>query len=96
MADLAVIAVMFVFALIPFGVMARVMFLQKSGLALTIMSVLSAALAFFIFASTTPIGMDPLRAIGIAMVSLLPALIGAGAGAVLGHLLLRRRFKEKP
>ncbi|MCO4846538.1 MAG: UDP-N-acetylmuramate--alanine ligase [Yoonia sp.] len=94
MADVAIIAVMFVSAMIPFAVMARLMLAQKSGLALTVMSLLAAAVAIFIFASTTPVGIDPLFAIGVAMVSLLPALIGAGAGALLGHLLLRRRFKD--
>jgi hypothetical protein len=39
-------------------------------------------------------GIDPLRAIGIAMVCLLPALIGAGAGMLLGHMILRRRLKD--
>ena len=94
MADLAVIAVMFVSAMIPFVVMARLMLAQKTGFALTIISVLAAGVAIFVFASTTPVGIDPIFAIGVAMVSILPALIGAGAGALLGHLLLRRRFKD--
>lgn len=94
MADLAVIAVMFVSAMIPFAVMTQLMLVQKSGLALTVMSLLAAGVAIFIFASTTPVGIDPLFAIGLAMVCLLPALIGAGAGAMLGHMLLRRRFKD--
>ena len=94
MADLAVITVMFVSAMIPFAVMARLMLAQKSGFALTIISVLAAGVAIFVFASITPVGIDPIFAIGVAMVSILPALIGAGAGALLGHLLLRRRFKD--
>lgn len=94
MADLTIIAVMFVSAMIPFAVMARLMLAQKSGLALTVMSLLAAGLTIFIFASTTPVGIDPLFAIGVAMVAFLPALIGAGVGAMLGHMLLRRRFKD--
>jgi len=94
MVDLSVIAIMFVSAVIPLAVMTRLMLLQKAGLALTFISVLAAGLAIFVFASTTPIGMDPLRAIGIAMVCLLPALLGAGAGALLGYMVLRRRQKD--
>ena len=94
MVDLSVIAIMFVSAVIPLAVMTRLMLLQKAGLALTFISVLAAGLATFVFASTTPIGMDPLRAIGIAMVCLLPALLGAGAGALLGYMVLRRRQKD--
>jgi hypothetical protein len=94
MTEATIIAAMFVFAIIPFFAMKYLMQTQKLGLALTVMSVLAAALAFYVFASTTPIGLDPLFAIGIAMVGILPALIGAGAGALLGYLLLRRRFKD--
>lgn len=42
MADLTIIAVMFVSAIIPFSVMARLMLAQKSGLALNVMSLLAA------------------------------------------------------
>lgn len=94
MADFAIIAVMFAFALLGFFVMHRLMMAQKSGAALTVMSLLSAGLAFAVFAGTTPMGVDPLRAMGIAMVCLLPALVGAGAGALLGWLMLRRRMRK--
>lgn len=94
MADLAILAIMLAFALLGFFMMHRLVFAQRSGAALTFVSVISAALAFFVFAGTTPIGMDPLRAIGAALVCLLPALVGAGAGALLGWLMLRRRFRK--
>jgi uncharacterized membrane protein len=94
MADLSVIAVMFASAMVPFALMARLMLAQKSGLALSVISLIAAALAICVFASSRPMGIDPLRAIGIAMVCLLPALIGAGAGALLGHMILRRRLKD--
>ncbi len=94
MADFAVISIMIVSALAAFGVMARLMLLQKSGLALTLVSLIAAGLAVLIFASSTPIGLDPVRAIAIAMVCLFPALLGAGAGALLGSMILRRRQRN--
>ncbi len=94
MADLAIIAVMFAFAMLGFFMMYRLILAQKSGGALTFISLLSAVLAFAVFAGTTPIGVDPLRAMGAALVCLLPALVGAGAGALLGWMILRRRMRK--
>ena len=94
MADLVIITAMFAFAVMPFFVMKRLIMAQKSGFALSFISVLIAGFTILIFASSTPIGMDPLRAIGIAMICLLPALVGAGAGVILGYILLHRRFKD--
>lgn len=94
MTDMTFIAVMFAFALLGFFVMHRLVLAQRSGPALTVMSLLAAGIAFFVFAGTTPIGIDPLRAMGIALVGLLPAFVGAGAGAFSGWLMLRRRLRK--
>ena len=94
MADLAIVVMMFGFAMLGFVIMHRLVVAQKSGAALTFISLLSAGLMFAVFAATTPVGIDPLRAMGVALVCLLPALVGAGAGALLGWLILRRRMRK--
>ena len=58
---------------------------------LAVMSVLVAALVFSIFAPTFQNGVNPLRAIGLAMVYVRNAW-----SALMGHLLLRLRIKENP
>ena len=54
----------------------------KNGLALTIVSLLGAGFSIMIYATNHDFGIDPVRAIGIALVFFLPALLGSAAGAI--------------
>lgn len=83
---------MMVGAFVPFGVMAWATSLGKSGLALTIGCLLGALLTILSYAAGNPaFGLDPVMAMGWAMLFALPACLGGAAGALLGWLIRRRR-----
>lgn len=67
----------------------------KAGLALTVLSLLGAVLVILVFATGTPIGIDPLQAWTVALLFVLPALIGALSGTLLGWLIRRRRDRPR-
>ena len=89
--DIGVLAVMLASGLVPFVVLCKLMLDGKAGAALTILSLIGAALAIALFASVRPFGIDPLRAIIASLVFLTPAMAGAAAGMLLGWLIYRRR-----
>ncbi len=75
---------------VPFALLAKLVRSGQSGLALTIGSIIGAALVILIFASGRPIGIDPIFAMTLAMLGFLPALLGSAAGAFLGWLLRKQ------
>lgn len=77
-------------AMLPFALMTWLMRSGQTGLAMTVVSVIGATLAIFIYASGRPFGIDPIFAMGVAMLICVPAFLGSTAGAFLGWLLRRQ------
>lgn len=94
MIQFAIFGVMLVCAGVPFWLLTRVMRAGQTGLALSILSVIGATLAVFIFASGRPFGVDPVVAMAIAMLACVPAFLGSGSGMLLGWLLRKRDDQE--
>ncbi len=90
MQTFAILGVMCACALIAFMGLARLVRGGKSGLALSIISGLGAVLTILIYAAGRPFGIDPVIAMGGALLFVLPTLVGAGAGALLGWMLRRK------
>lgn len=94
MADFLVLLLMSACGLIPFALAARWMSRGRVGWTLTLFAVLGAGLAISTHASTRLMGVDPIKAIGAALLVFLPATIGCAVGAFLGWLIERRRVKK--
>ncbi len=94
MIQIMVFGAMLTCAMLPFLLLTRLMRTGQSGLALTITSVIGATLVIFIYASGRPFGIDPVFAIGAAMLVCVPALLGSVSGGLLGWLLRRRDDSE--
>ncbi len=94
MIQILIFGVMLTCAVLPFLLLTRLMRTGQSGLALTISSVIGATLVVFIYASGRPFGIDPIFAMGAAMLVCVPALLGSVSGALLGWLLRRRDDSE--
>ena len=92
--QLLVFGVMLTCAALPFLLLSRLMRSGQSGLSLSIASVIGATFAIFFYASGRPFGIDPLFAMGMAMLICVPALLGSAAGALLGWLLRKRDDQE--
>ena len=92
--ELLFLAGMSLCALLPFAVTTWAGQRGKHGLALTICSILGAALTVLIFATSNDFGLDPVRAMGIALIFFLPATLGALAGWLLGWMVRRRRERD--
>ena len=90
MAELMIFAGMLAAAMVPFALLTVLVRGGQSGLALTIASIIGGALALFLFAAGRPIGVDPIFAMGLSMLGLLPALMGCAAGGLLGWMLSKR------
>lgn len=89
--DAAVIILgMAVCALLPFAFLVKLVRAGQAGWAMTILSVLGGCAAIFFYASGKPFGIDPVLALSILFLFVLPALLGGGAGALLGWLLRQR------
>lgn len=93
MQDALILTTMLACAMLPFVGCARLMYQGHAGYTLTLISVLGAAFAILLFATNHDIGLDPVRAIGMALLFCLPALAGGMAGTLLGHMLRKRREK---
>lgn len=74
-------------AFVVFIILARLVRAGVNGWAVTILSLIGAGLAVALYASGRPFGIDPVLAMSAAMLGFVPALIGGGAGALLGWLL---------
>jgi hypothetical protein len=94
MADFFVLALMAVCALVPCAIAAMWMQRGKVGFTLTLFALLGAGLALSMQASTRLMGVDPIQAIGAALLVFLPATIGCAVGALLGWMVDRRRVKK--
>ncbi|WP_341365571.1 UDP-N-acetylmuramate--alanine ligase [Yoonia sp. BS5-3] len=90
MSGLGIVAGMCAAALVPFALLARIMRKGRGGLALTILSLLGAGFAVLLYAAGRPFGIDPVLAMSLALLLVLPAFSGAAAGALLGWLLRKR------
>ncbi len=95
MADFLVVGIMLAAAVVPFVGMTVLMIRQWYGPALTVAALLGALLVLLIFATSRPVGIDPVFAMTLAMIGAVPAFIGAAAGAMLGWMIIRRRTKGK-
>lgn len=92
-ADIGVLGIMLVCGFVPFAITCKLMLTGKTGIALTVISILGAALTIALYSSTRPMGIDPMAAIIAGLLFLTPAVVGAGAGMLLGWLIYRRRNK---
>ncbi len=90
MTQLLIFGLMLLCAMLPFALLTWLVRSGQSGLAWTIVSVIGATLAIFIYASGRPFGIDPIFAMTVAMLVCVPALLGSTAGAFLGWLLRRQ------
>ncbi|EBA12804.1 hypothetical protein [Roseobacter sp. CCS2] len=90
MTQVLVLGVMLTCAGLPFMLLTKLMREGQTGLAWTILSVIGATLAIFIYASGRPFGVDPVFAMTVALLACVPALLGGTAGALLGWLLRRQ------
>ena len=90
MAELTIIAIMLACAGIPLVWLTQLVRSGRGGLALTIGSIVGGALAVALFAAGRPFGVDPVQAMGVSLLVLLPALLGCLAGGLLGWIMRRR------
>ena len=94
MANVLVLFVMSAAGVIPFFLAAAWMKAGKVGYTLTLFSILGACLVIAMQASSRLMGVDPIKAIGAALLVFLPATIGCAVGALLGWMIERRRVKK--
>jgi membrane protein YqaA with SNARE-associated domain len=80
--------------LIPFFAAAVWMKAGKVGWTLSLFAILGACLVLSMQASTRLMGVDPIKAIGAALLVFLPATIGCAVGALAGWMIERRRVKK--
>jgi len=92
MADLLVVALMTVAALVPFALATFWMQRGRVGATLVVLALVLAGLMISGWGALTPIGLDPGQALSAALLVFLPALCGGCAGALLGWLIYRRRY----
>ena len=92
--DVLIVGCMILCALFPMVWLTYLMIRGKSGLTLTVLSLLGAALVILVFATSRQIGIEPVRAWAIALIFVLPAMIGASSGTLLGWLVRRRRDRR--
>ncbi len=90
MQSLGIIAAMAFCAFVLFAVLVRLVRAGQVGWSMTILSALGGCLAVLIFATGRPFGINPAFAITAALLVVFPALLGGGAGALLGWLLRMR------
>ncbi|MFO8127583.1 UDP-N-acetylmuramate--alanine ligase [Yoonia sp.] len=90
MAEILILGIMLISAVVPFALLTKLMRGGQSGLTLAIVSAIGGTLAIFIYASGRPFGIEPVFAMAVAMIGCVPALLGATAGALLGWLLRRQ------
>ena len=92
MQDILILTTMLACALLPFVGCARLMYQGFAGYAVTLLSVLGAAFAILLYGTNHDVGLDPVQAMGMALLFCLPALAGGLAGSLLGHILRKHRL----
>jgi Na+-driven multidrug efflux pump len=95
MDGILILLAMVVCALVTFGVLVSLVRGGQSGWSMTILSLLGACFAVLLYASGRPFGIDPVFAMSTALLFVLPALAGGGAGALLGWLLRKRDDRKR-
>ncbi|MFQ1699773.1 UDP-N-acetylmuramate--alanine ligase [Loktanella agnita] len=98
MGGVFVLGAMLTAACVSFVLLLRLMRGGQDGWALTVMAVLGGVFTVLLYASGRPFGIDPVFAMSVALLGVLPAFLGGGAGTFLGWLLRRRddvRFRGK-
>ncbi len=90
MTEIGILGLMLIAAMLPFILMVKLVRSGKNGPALSLMSIAGGVFVVLIYASGRPFGIDPVGAMSGAMLVFLPALLGGGAGALLGWMLRRR------
>jgi len=93
MQDALILTTMLACAMLPFVGCARLMYRGYAGYTLSLLSVLGAAFAILLFGTNHDIGLDPVRAMGMALLFCLPALAGGLAGSLLGAMLRKRNAR---
>lgn len=91
MANVLVLLLMIMSALLPFAFATNWMQRGKVGYTLSLFSVIGACLTIAIYASSRLTGIHPVNAMSAAMLVFLPGTLGCMAGALLGWLIYRRR-----
>lgn len=91
---MAVVAIMVVCALVPFFALVRLARAGQFGLVVTILSLFGAVGVVLFYATGKPFGIDPVQAMALLLLGVVPALLGGGAGALLGRLLRNRDDKR--
>lgn len=77
-------------AIVPFAGVTSLVRRGHGGWALGLSSITGGVLAILLFASGRPFGIDPVFAMGTALLVVFPALLGCTAGGVLGWLMRKR------
>lgn len=90
MTGISVILVMLASALAMFFSVLRLARDGQFGAVVTVLSVLGGAAMVLYYASGRPFGIDPVVALGLLLLGVFPALLGGGAGAILGRILRQR------
>jgi hypothetical protein len=85
-----IIAGMAICAFLPFFMQLRWARAGKFGLVLSVLAVLGALAMILLYATARPFGLDPVQAMAILLLGVVPAGLGGGAGALLGKLLRNR------
>ncbi len=94
MFDLTILLLMGACALVPCSIIVRLITARRLGAAFSAITVIVAAIAYMSIATATPAGPDPIQAIGIGLVVLLPAFAGGLAGLLIGWVLVRKDTKD--
>ncbi len=94
MGGFGIIAAMAFCAFLPFFALVRLARAGKFGLVLSILSVLGAAAVVLFYATAKPFGIDPVQAMAILLLGIVPSVLGGGAGAILGKLLRNRDDRQ--
>ena len=87
---MAVVAIMILCALVPFFALVRLARMGQFGLVMSLLSVLGAVAVILGYATGAPFGIDPVQAMAILLLGVVPGLMGGGAGALLGKALRDR------
>ena len=91
---MAIVAIMVLCALVPFFALVWLARAGQFGLVVTILSILGAMAVILGYATGKPFGIDPVQAMALLLLGVVPALLGGGAGALLGKLLRNRDDKR--
>ncbi len=90
MQGIEIIIGMVICAAVAFVVLMHMVRAGQSGWSITVLSVLGGVFVVLIYAAVRPFGIHPVVAMTTASLVVVPALLGGGAGALLGWLMRKR------